>query len=567
MVPHAVRCLPARRDVACARFTCGGAPRAWPAGRVRTRVVGTTAATAAAVPLGTVGASGDGKKRGAHHAVVADVVAGLSVAFVTVPQSLAYAALAGVNATQGAFPRSDSSLEKGRETAACEPPPDAETPPGLYTNAVCSVPAAALSPSRYLQTGAVAMTSLLTCGCLTALGLVPHTADFAAAAALLAAVVGVARLVLGATRLGQPLVGCLPRAVLDGFGWGVVLLVAAAQVPAICGVPPPAGAHFISAAVTVLSRPAAWAPGTLAVAGLTAACLLGGKRIHPLFPGAIVATCIGCAASSAGLDVGPTVGAVRSSLPTFVDVTSLPWHLLPGLLGAGLAVALAGFAEAASISRRLAEQDGEEWDTNKELISQGAANLASAAFGGFPVGGSLSRTSLGRTAGATSQVAHAVTGLAVLAFLPLGASALSALPKAVLGALVACAMAPLMVPASSLWALAPGAPRREWRLPALGWATTAATLAVRFCSALDCMPCVRTSFECVLMCREHVCCCASTRQASPRLEYGLAVGMFLGAVMALIDRAAALKAQKNALPPVIDASRADVDGTEVVYAR
>jgi len=374
------------------------------------------------------------------------------------------------------------------------------------------------------------MTSMLTCGCLTAIGLTPHTPDFSAAAALLAGVVGIVRLILGVSRIGKPIVSSLPRAVLDGFGLGVVLLVAAAQIPAICGVPPPQGAHFITAALVVLAQPAAWMAGTIAVAALTAVLLLGGKRIHPLFPGAIVATTLGCAASVAGLAVGPTVGAVKSQLPAVINPFLMPWHLLPGLIPAGIAVALAGFAEAASISRRLADDDSEPWDTNKELVSQGASNIASAVFGGFPVGGSLSRTSLGRTAGARTQLAHAVTGLTVLAFLPLGASALSSLPRAVLGSLVACAMAPLMWPASSLWAPSTGAPLAHWRFPALGWATTMATLA-----------------------------------ASPRLEYGLAFGLFLAAALALYDKVVVKAAVTDApLPP--GESTAAVD-PGVVYAR
>ena len=354
------------------------------------------------------------------------------------------------------------------------------------------------------------MTSLLTCGCLSSIGLIPYTAEFAAAAALLAAVVGIARCGLGLSGLGAPLVSSLPRAVLDGFGLGVVYLVAAAQVPAILGVPAVAGAHFVTGAVMALSRPAAWMVGTVALAAVTAACLLGGKRIHPLFPGAIVATVLGCAASGAGIAVGPVVGPVLSSLPMPLHPSALPWHLLPALIPAGIAVALAGFAEAASISRRLADEDGEPWDTNRELVSQGASNLAAAAFGGFPVGGSLSRTSLGRTAGARTQRAHAITGLAVLAFLPAGASALSTLPRAVLAALVACAMAPLMKPAPSLLLPSAGSGSlSRWKFPMLGWFTTAATLI-----------------------------------ASPRLEFGLAAGLLVAALMAIGDALLSGKARE-----------------------
>ena len=196
---------------------------------------------------------------------------------------------------------------------------------------------------------------------------------------------------------------------------------------------------------------------------------------------------------------------MKASLPQLINPASLPWHLLPSLAPAGVAVALAGFAEAAAIARRVASDDGEEWDCNRELLSQGAANLAVAAFGGLPVAGSLSRTSLARTAGGTSQLAHAVTGIVVLAFLPAGAALLSWLPRAVLGGLVAAAMAPLMMPSPALLPNAPRTAASEWprRDLALGWATAAATLAVRFALRARC---------CKLVCADDAATARSHRR-------------------------------------------------------
>jgi SulP family sulfate permease len=190
-------------------------------------------------------------------------------------------------------------------------------------------------------------------------------------------------------------------------------------------------------------------------------------------------------------------GAVQAGLPALLHPAALPWHLLPALAPAGAAIAVAGFAEAAAVSARFAAEDGERWDCNRELLSQGAANLAAGAFGGYPVGGSLSRTSLARTAGAATQRAHAITGAAVLAFLPAGAALLAALPRAVLGGLVAVAMMPLMRPASTL--LLPtqtSSLSRSGALPlrnlVLGWSTAAATILVRRSDAC----CVRFVCDC-----------------------------------------------------------------------
>lgn len=348
------------------------------------------------------------------------------------------------------------------------------------------------------------MSSLLTGGALVAAGLTPSTPEFCGAASLLAALVGVSRLLMGALN-GGALVEKMPHTVLEGFTLGAVWLVFATQLPVILGAAPPPGMHFLSAAGWLILRPAQWSLGTLATALCTVTCLLGGRRLHPLFPGAIVASALGCAASVAGLPVGPTVGAVQAGLPHLINPYSLPWHLLPVLAPAGLAIAVACFAEAAAISRRFADADAEPWSANRELLSQGFANLVVALFGGFPVAGSLSRTSLSRTAGGTTQRAHAVTGLTVLLFLPLGAALLSTLPRAVLGGLVAVAVAPLLKPSPSL--LVSAAVRGDkdagnataWpvRDLTLGWATTVATLA-----------------------------------ASPRLELGLEAGLALAVALA-----------------------------------
>jgi SulP family sulfate permease len=292
----------------------------------------------------------------------------------------------------------------------------------------------------------------------------------------------------------------IPVAVLEGFVSAACCLVFATQLPVILGAAPPAGMHFLSGAAWLLARPALWQPGCMACAAATVACLMGGKRLHPLFPGAVVATLLGCAAVTAGLPVGATVGAVSAGVPQFVSPAT---HLAPALAPAAVAIGIAGVAEAAAVGRRFAREAGHEWDCSREVLSQGTANLGVAVFGGFPVSGSLSRTSLARTAGASSQLAHAITGLAVLAVLPLGALLLAALPRAVLGGLVAVSVLPLCIPGESMLADAP------LRDAALGWATLVATLV-----------------------------------ASPRLELGLLAGLALtaaaAAVQAVAPRVAAL---------------------------
>jgi SulP family sulfate permease len=133
-------------------------------------------------------------------------------------------------------------------------------------------------------------------------------------------------------------------------------------------------------------------------------------------------------------------------------------------------IALVGFAEPAAIARTYAAADRLRWDPNRELLSQGVANLASGLAGGFPVGGSFSRTSLNRLAGGRSRWSGAVTGLVVLAFLP-AAGILEPLPRAVLGATV-------IVAVTSLVRLKPLVDLVRISKPqaVVGWSTFAATL-------------------------------------------------------------------------------------------
>jgi sulfate permease, SulP family len=167
----------------------------------------------------------------------------------------------------------------------------------------------------------------------------------------------------------------------------------------------------------------------------------GGRRLHRFFPGVLVALLVGLLAGSVAGDPVATVGAVPSGFPELG--LDLPYGELPALLVPGAVIALVGFAEAASVARTYATRERRRWSADREFISQGAANLVAGASGGYPVGGSLSRTALNHSAGAVSRRAGAITGLAVLAFLPF-AGVVEPLPQAVLAAIVIAAVVGLI---------------------------------------------------------------------------------------------------------------------------
>ena len=138
-----------------------------------------------------------------------------------------------------------------------------------------------------------------------------------------------------------------------------------------------------------------------------------------------------------------SVGSLPSGF--LVPSLDLPWTATPSLLLAGVVIALVGFAEPASIARQYASADRRHWDPDREFMGQGLANLGSGLFGGYPVGGSFSRSALNRLSGARTRWSGVVTGLAVLATLP-AAPILSDMPKAALAGLIIASVVPLLNP-------------------------------------------------------------------------------------------------------------------------
>ena len=367
-----------------------------------------------------------------------DMIAGLSVALVLVPQSLAYAELAGLPAYYG-----------------------------LYAAALPPLVAAFLASSPYLQTGPVAMTSLLTLGALSSMAAV-QSPEYVALAALLAVMVGLARTVLGVLKAGF-LSHFMSQPVIIGFTTAAAILIIASQVPTALGTEAPDG-PLLAGAWWTLTHPGWWDPASIVLALVTIALMLGGPRIRPIFPGALVAVAIGLGYSVLTGYTGQVVGVVPAGLPPFS--LDFPLRAFPTLLVPAGVIALVGFAEAAAISRLFAARDRQPWNPDREFISQGVANLAAGISGGFPVGGSFSRSSINRIAGARTRWSGAFTGVAVLAFLPV-AGVIAPLPRAVLAAIVIAAVIQLVHPRSlaGIW-------RFSKPQALIAWSTFGATLAL-----------------------------------------------------------------------------------------
>lgn len=353
-----------------------------------------------------------------------DVVAGATTAAMLVPQSMAYALLAGLPPIVGLYA--------------------AIAPPAIY---------AVFGGSRKLAVGPVAMDSLLVAAVLSPL-FAAQSEGYVAAAALLALLVGAIQAGMGVLRLGF-LVNFLSRPVISGFTSAAALVIGASQLGALVGValPPSQGLHTVLGALArAIDR--VHLP-TLAL-GLASLVVLVALARRPRLPRALIVLALGGLAAWA-FDlpaVGVAVlGAVPSGMPspTWPEVPlETTWALLPG----AAAIALLSFAEAISSGLAVCEP-GEELDPNRELVALGLANAGGGLLRGYPVAGGLSRTAVNAQAGARTPLAGLVAAGLVAATLVVLTPLFAGLPKTVLSAIIVMAVVGLVDTAL---------PRELWRV-------------------------------------------------------------------------------------------------------
>lgn len=340
-----------------------------------------------------------------------DVVAGLTVAVMLIPQGMAYANLAGM-------------------------PPVT----GLYAAIVGIVAYAVLGTSGSLAVGPVAITSLLTLSGLEAIAS-PEDPSYPAIAALLALSVGAILALAGVLRLGF-LVNFLSHPVISGFTSAAAITIGLSQVKDLLGLDIGRPEGVIATVQAVADEIAATSGWTLAIGAASIVALFAGKKLAPKAPVAlivmVVATLVTWVASL--VDKGVAVlGDVPTGFPS-PQVPEMSGSLLGDLAPVALTIAVVAYAEGVSVAKAIARRTRERVDANQELIATGASNVASGFFGGFPIAGGFSRTAVNHQAGARTPLASLITAamlaVAVLWLTP----ALYYLPKAVLAAVVVVAV-------------------------------------------------------------------------------------------------------------------------------
>jgi SulP family sulfate permease len=361
-----------------------------------------------------------------------EVVAGLTVALVMVPQAVAYAGLAGMPLVTG-----------------------------LYACLLPALLAALLGSASRLSVGPAALTCVLIGASLTGLA-EPGSADWVSLAVWLSLLSGAIQLLLGLGNYGW-LINLISSPVMMGFTQAASLLIIASQVPALLGV---------KAWSWDVQTWGAWMTGWPALFGLASlAALLLLRKFKPRWPGIMI---VMAAASALGYATdytrhGSVVGLLPAGLPDFY------WPHWPGLdtlnqlWVPAMVVALVSFLETASSARIECQSDGKRWDDSTELFAQGLAKLASAFSGSFPTSTSFSRSALMLYAGARSGWAViASIGFVLLALLLL-MPALQYVPRSVMAAAVIIAVLNLFQPRQFL---------KLWRIDRVETMTAAVTFAI-----------------------------------------------------------------------------------------
>jgi SulP family sulfate permease len=328
----------------------------------------------------------------------ADVLAGLSVAAIAVPQAMAYAMIAGLPAQYG-----------------------------LYTAIVMTAVGALLDSSRQLINGP---TNAISIALLSAIGSFGTQDERVQAAILVAFLVGAIQLAVSLLRLGD-LTRYISHSVIVGFTAGASVLLVLDQTKNLLGLEAVGGAHdhFLYRFWLTITQGGSVHGPTLAVGLASIGLILGlrwvkrlvGWRLLPEF--LIVVMLMAFVTFQLGLaDEGvAVVGDIPANLP-FPQLPSLGAPFLRDLAESALAIALLGLLEAISMAKAIASVTGQKLDMNQQCLSEGLANFTGSFFQCMPGSGSLTRSAVNQQAGAQTQwsgvVSAAAVALTMIAFAP-----------------------------------------------------------------------------------------------------------------------------------------------------
>jgi SulP family sulfate permease len=326
----------------------------------------------------------------------ADVLAGLTVAVILIPQAIAFTLIA------------DLPVEMG-----------------LYAAVIGAIIGGLWGSANQIHTGPANAISLLVASALITIA-EPNSSAYILAAGMLAVLAGLFQTFLGLARLGV-LVNFVSHSVIIGFTTGAGILIGIKQLQPILGVTLADASVLatLSGAATHLNN--THLPTFLIGVG-TILLILVMHRLNPKLPGALIAMVLASAVvfvfglNQTGVSV---IGELPRKLPPLADLPIFDLALISRLSSGALAIAAIGLVQTAAISRAMAAQTGQRVDNNQEFVGQGLANIAAGLFSGYPISASFSRSAVNDEAGAKTPMAAIFSGvfalLAMFALAPLAA--------------------------------------------------------------------------------------------------------------------------------------------------
>ncbi len=336
-----------------------------------------------------------------------DLVAGIVLAAILVPQGLAYAELAGLPAVTG-----------------------------LYTTVACLVVYALLGPSRVLVLGPDSSVSPLIFAAITPLLVTDDPAQAIALAGMLALMVGAIEIGLGLGKLGF-IADLLSKEVQVGYMNGLAITIIVGQLPKLFGFSTDADS-FVGDVKAFFAGLSETDTTTLLIGLGVLALLIGLPRLSKKIPSVLVAVVVATVVSAVfdlAAEGVKTVGVLPEGFPT----PSLPWTSasdLATLAAAAVGIVLVSLTDTIATSSAFAARRGDEVDANHEMIAVGASNAAAGFFQGFAISVSSSRTAVAESSGAKTQLTGLVGAVIVILLLVFLPGLLADLPQAALAAVV-----------------------------------------------------------------------------------------------------------------------------------
>lgn len=350
-----------------------------------------------------------------RHNFARELLAGVTLIAIAVPLNIGYAQIAGL-------------------------PPTA----GLYALILPTIVYALTVSSRQVVASPDAAAAALVASSIGGLA-VAGSADYATLALAQAIIVGVLFVGLAWFKLGF-LANFLSKPILIGFVGGLALDIMVSQIAKMLGVKIDSGGEFVDKVVGLVSGLGTTNPWSLLISAGCVVVLVGGRRLLPVIPWALVVLVVAtvAVAMTGAQDAGVQVlGEVPAGPPT-LTWPMIDWTMWLALVPSAIALTMVTTAEGLLVSRSYGEKRGYSTNPSQDLLAFGVSNLAAGASGSFTVGSSTSRTAAMDQVGSRTQMPSLVLAAGTLLLLLFGTALIADVPSPAIGAIVAVAIVPLL---------------------------------------------------------------------------------------------------------------------------